>query len=104
MQRFVVVRDLHLPEIEGIGIDALETVGLLGNNGLLQMTNSLLSVDFYWKRTLVTVYRAKKGYHVRHSGLRLVRLVGIKEHKEIIKRSEVVKLTLVEESSLGGGG
>ena len=42
IQHFVIVRDLHLLEIKGVGIYAVETVELLSNDSFLEFTNSLL--------------------------------------------------------------
>ena len=69
IQHFVVVRDLHLPEIQIVGIDTLETVRLLSNDGLFELTNELLAADFDGKTVFVTVDPAVQGYSVRHPGL-----------------------------------
>ena len=62
-----------------MGNDAPETVIALSDNGFLVPTNSLPLAGFNRKRILVTVDPAEKCYHVQHPGLRLVRLVGMKE-------------------------
>ena len=76
---FVPTLNLHFPKIEGIGIDALELVRILGNNSLLQLTNGFLATGFNGERVFVTVDPAVQGYCAQYPRLRLVRLVGLKE-------------------------
>ena len=76
---FVPTLNLHFPKIEEIGIDALKSVRILSNNGLLQLTNGLFATDFNGERVFVTVDPAVQGYCAQYPRLRLVRLVGLKE-------------------------
>ena len=61
----------------------METVGIHGNNGQLQLINYFFSADADGKTVLVTVDVADQKNGVRHPKLSLVRLVGIKEVGEI---------------------
>ena len=50
----VAGRDDFLPEVEEIGIDSPETVGLFRDDGFLQFTNDLFRANFDRKRVWVS--------------------------------------------------
>ena len=90
---FVLIEYLGFPEHECIGIDAMKSIGLLSNDGFLEVTNSLFRADVDRKSTFVIKDPADQGQHVgskrglgAHSGL----LVGFEDGRRVVKREERV--------------
>ena len=71
----------------------MKSIGLLSNDGFLEVTNSLFRADVDRKGTFVTKEPVDQGQHVRskrglgaHNGL----LVGFEDGRRVVKREESV--------------